>query len=123
LVQIDDDDQDGNQDDSGADNQTDGRTKGFRGKRKGRQCLNKLCQTETTDPNLWSKQKVKNSTICKACFDAFKSNQYCHFCYQIYFDNESNNNNANDDKDWIECEECKHWVILLNFWLTILESH
>lgn len=45
--------------------------------------------------------------ICKPCFEAYKANQYCHFCQQIYFDNDSN---ANDDKDWIECEECKHWV-------------
>ena len=78
-------------------------------KRKPKQCLNVLCQTNPDDSSLWSKQKVMNSTICKACFDAFKSDQYCFFCYQIYLDQETSA--SNDGKGWIGCDGCSRWVI------------
>jgi len=51
-----------------------------------------------------------NSAICKTCFDAYKKNQYCFFCYQIFVDQETSA--SNDGKDWIECDGCNRWVPL-----------
>ena len=77
-------------------------------KKKMRQCYNKLCLTDTNNSTLWSKQKLDKSMICKICEAAYKNKQYCHFCRQIYLDAEVSA--VADDKDWIECEDCKSWV-------------
>ena len=88
-------------------------------KKRFRQCYNKLCLTDLNNSTLWSKQKLNKSMICKTCETAYKNKQYCHFCIQIYLNAEVSS--IIDDKDWIECEDCKSWVftcllfILVNF--------
>lgn len=74
-------------------------------KKKIRQCYNQFCITDPTDATKWCRQKVRNSNICKQCFDAFKKQQYCYYCSQIYDENSS----YSDGKEWIGCEECNHW--------------
>lgn len=89
-----------------------------------RKCFNRLCLTDANNDSLWAIQKVHNNTVCKVCYDAFTKGQYCHYCQQIYLDDETSA--SSDDKDWIECESCKIWVsILINLVSLIffLESH
>jgi len=76
-------------------------------RRGGKKCLNKLCLTNPNVPSLWAREKVKGSAICKACHDAYNKEQYCHFCHQIYVDDETTT--ATDDKDWISCDSCGGW--------------
>lgn len=72
-----------------------------------RKCFNRLCLTDANNDSLWATQKVHNNTVCKVCYDAFTKGQYCHYCQQIYLDDETSA--SSDDKDWIECESCKIW--------------
>ena len=41
------------------------------------------------------------------CSHAFKNKQFCDYCKQIYFD--ESEYQANDGKEWVECESCKKW--------------
>jgi hypothetical protein len=41
------------------------------------------------------------------CSLAFKTKQFCDYCKQIYFD--ESEYQANDGKEWVECEGCKKW--------------
>jgi len=75
-------------------------------KKKVRQCFNQFCITDPTDATKWCRQKVRNSNICKQCFDAYKKQQFCYYCYQIY----DNNSSYSDGKEWIGCEDCNRWV-------------
>jgi len=71
-------------------------------------CFNRLCQTDVNNEALWSKQKFNNNTICKTCLNLHNKGNFCHFCEQIYPDEETTTV-PNDDKEWIECESCKTW--------------
>jgi len=50
---------------------------------------------------------VKGSSICKTCYDAYKRDQFCIYCQQIYVDDTTTA--SNDDKDWVGCEDCGRW--------------
>lgn len=41
------------------------------------------------------------------CAEAYKGNQFCVFCKQIYLENGVNADA--DGKAWIECDKCKKW--------------
>jgi len=75
-------------------------------------CFNRLCQTDVNNELLWAKQKLNNNVICKNCLNSYNKGNFCYFCQQIYPDEETTTA-SNDDKEWIECESCKTWVLFL----------
>ena len=77
-------------------------------RRRGRKCFNKLCLTDHNNQSLWTKDKVKGCLVCKTCMEALRKDQFCHFCSQIYFEDDTPI--ANDDREWIECDQCESWV-------------
>lgn len=77
-------------------------------RRKARQCFNQYCQTDPENPNLWSKTRVTGKMSCKVCEEAWKNQQYCYFCKQIYLEE---GEAFNDPKPWIGCDSCERWVI------------
>ena len=52
--------------------------------------------------------------FCKVCDRAFKKEQFCHHCKQIYLNAEIDSA-IDDNKAWIECDCCKKWVIIIIF--------
>lgn len=45
--------------------------------------------------------------LCQICSQAYKNNQYCHYCIQIYYD--SADYAETDGKEWVQCENCSKW--------------
>lgn len=82
-------------------------------KKKLKTCGNKFCKTDLASWNSkFTRVKSENNTymmLCTNCAKAHRKGQYCYFCKQIYLDNDD------DGKDWIQCDFCKKWVILLCF--------
>jgi hypothetical protein len=71
-----------------------------------------LCGQEGfgNDDGNWSRRKLckgKFFWLCKQCSLAYKNNQYCDFCKQIYLD--TDDNASMDGQEWIFCENCKKW--------------
>ena len=63
------------------------------------------------EDNFWSRRKFRKGEffwLCKVCSEAYKHNQYCDYCRQIYVDNGESADT--DGKNWIECEKCQKWV-------------
>jgi len=76
-----------------------------------RKCDNKVCGVIASKKLNWCKVKInksKHSWLCKACFKAWKNNQFCYYCNVIYSDN-TNTSNYNDNKSWIQCDFCEMW--------------
>jgi len=74
-------------------------------------CANEICQYTSagTEENFWSRRKKNKNTfiwLCKVCSDAFKNNQFCDFCKQVYFQGDSN---ITDGKEWVQCDKCTKW--------------
>lgn len=79
--------------------------------KKQRRCANEICLYTSygQEENFWSRRKLsKNafSWLCQLCTEAYKKNQYCDFCKQIYFDG---NSEITDGKEWVQCEQCFKW--------------
>lgn len=78
-------------------------------------CFNQFCPyvlAITTSVSSSSLQKVKlrdNTKVvfCEYCIEAYKRNQKCDYCQQVYFD--SADDADMDGKKWIECSRCKKW--------------
>ena len=82
-------------------------------KRRLRRCANKLCGTQSfgNDDKKWSRRKSSEGKfywLCQPCSSAYKNNQYCDFCRQIYLDH--NESAETDGKNWVECDCCEKWV-------------
>lgn len=46
-------------------------------------------------------------TLCCYCYDCFKKNEKCDYCFQVYF---SGDQNAEVDGEvWISCDKCLKW--------------
>lgn len=76
-------------------------------RKKARTCFNSFCQTDPNNPNLWSKGRVQAKMTCKICEEAWKKQQYCFFCKQVYIED---GEGYSDSKPWIDCDICKRWV-------------
>lgn len=55
--------------------------------------------------------------LCTECNEAYKSKQYCPFCFMFYFQGGGLNEEAEavDDKRWVQCDNnepknCERWV-------------
>lgn len=46
----------------------------------------------------------------------YDNDHYCEYCVQIF---DPENSNEIDDKEWIMCEGCERWVIIIIY---LLES-
>lgn len=82
-------------------------------KRRVKRCANKLCGREGVGHSSkdWSRRKLGEHQffwLCKPCSTAYKNNQYCDFCRQIYM--ETGENAETDGKEWVQCEQCEKWV-------------
>eukprot|EP00347_Sterkiella_histriomuscorum_P018818 403344053 len=83
-------------------------------KKRIRMCANRFCcnpNKNPTDYKGWSRRKLNKSGqfmwLCDLCSQAFKNNQYCTACYQIYLD--SGDYAETDGKEWVQCENCNKW--------------
>lgn len=76
-------------------------------RKKIRTCFNPYCQTDQNNQALWSKGRVMGKMTCKICEEAWKKQQYCSFCKQIYIED---GEGYSDSKPWIDCDICKRWV-------------
>lgn len=45
--------------------------------------------------------------LCELCSSAYKNEQYCFYCIQIYLD--SGDYAETDGKEWVQCEQCNKW--------------
>jgi hypothetical protein len=74
-------------------------------------CDNKVCGVVASKKVGWCKIKINKSKICwlcRACYKAWKKNQFCYYCNVIYRDN-TNASNYNDIKSWVQCDYCEMW--------------
>mmetsp|Transcript_38339 Transcript_38339/g.36707 ORF Transcript_38339/g.36707 Transcript_38339/m.36707 type:complete len:86 (+) Transcript_38339:320-577(+) len=71
-------------------------------KKRLKRCANKLCGREGYGNCGWSRRKLCKGQffwLCSSCSTAYKNNQYCDFCRQIYM--ESEEHAESDGKEWI----------------------
>lgn len=67
-------------------------------------CANRFCGYRGfgNNDNSWSRRKFgkgKFMWLCKACSNAYKNNQFCDFCKQIYV--ETGDNADIDGQEWV----------------------
>ncbi|CDW88518.1 UNKNOWN [Stylonychia lemnae] len=83
-------------------------------KKRIRMCANRFCcspNKNSGDYKNWSRRKVNKSNqfmwLCELCSLAYKNNQFCTYCIQIYLD--SGDYAETDGKEWVQCESCSKW--------------
>jgi hypothetical protein len=72
-------------------------------------CSNKLCQAAMT---MGFEMKPQKKLYCSKCSVLVTKHQYCVFCKQIYEDT-SMQGAVVDGLEWIQCEVCMKWVLVL----------
>ena len=77
-------------------------------KKKTKKCGNTICnfESEGNEVDFWTRRKLNKTSffwLCIICSDAYKNNQYCDYCKQVYF------LEAADGREWVECDKCLKW--------------
>ena len=86
--------------------------------RNRKKCYNTKCGNSGSLRKVKSRvEKSRYRYFCEACFLLYKGLQFCEFCEQIYG---SGADEEEDLENWVGCDTCDRWVLLLLFRTTFL---
>ena len=76
--------------------------------------MNEFCKYASYESasGMWTRRKIckdKIGVLCYKCNDAYKKEQFCFYCKQIYIDVGTETTLA-DGLEWIECDTCHRWL-------------